>query len=559
MARTFDLYVPEDLADLGGPAPLMVLFHGFSGTAAEIAASTSLATMAPAGGVVLAVPQGVDSPPTWHYADDSFGDAVFVDAMLDELTRSECIDSDAVWLAGFSAGSAFTGVYGCAHADRIAGLVMVSGLAPPICPAADSPVIQVTHGVADPIVAFGGGSFGSGDQAIELDPVPVSGAGWAAMAGCAPQPATTTYGAASFSTVTEWSDCGRGPTVSLVAIDGLGHAWPGSAIAPPGQAVDGPVVDPGCVAIHTMTGVGGDPFEACFDLARPAPESPAGTDATVAPFEVATTYLTFVDTSRPTIATAESAERPERTIATRIVYPLGPGPFPLIVLSHGLTGRPEGLSQLATAWATAGYVVALPAFPLTNGSVPNAGANVGDVANQPDDVSFVIESMLVLDDDDSGPLSGRIDADRIGVAGHSLGAATTYGVAFNDCCRDDRINAVVILAGLTLVQPERNDFAVELPVLILHGDADRTLNIALDIAVYEQLAGPKWFVTLFGGTHSPPFDNVPSPFDGLVERVTTDFWNGYLSDDASALDALRVDAVVDGLSALETDTLTAGR
>lgn len=266
VARTFDLYRPGELGSTGRSAPLMVLFHGFAGNAADIATKTSLATMAPAAGVVLAVPQGVDSPPTWHYVGDTFGDTKFVDALLDELTGSECIDPQAVWLAGFSAGSAFAGVYGCSHAVRIEGLVMVSGLAPPICPGDDSPVIQITHGVADPVVLFGGGAQGSGDQSVKLDPVPVSAAGWAAAAGCAAEPAVTTFGDTFVNTVTQWSGCGRGPTVSLVAIDGLGHAWPGAADAPPGQAVDGPVVDPGCVALRGMTGAGDDPFGACFDL-----------------------------------------------------------------------------------------------------------------------------------------------------------------------------------------------------------------------------------------------------------------------------------------------------
>ena len=258
--RQFDLYVPAALSFMRRPLPLMVLFHGFAGTAAAIAADTRLATQAPNAGVILAVPQGVDSPASWH-VDGSFGDNDFIDALLRQLTSSSCVDPSNVWLTGFSAGSAFTGVYGCAHAAQFAGLVMVSGLPPAICPDKDSPIIQISHGIDDPLVPFKGGDQVVGSSSVHLDPVPTSAAAWAAKAGCAPTPVTAEIGTAS--EVTTWSGCTRGPTVSLVAVSGLGHAWP-SAVAPAGQAAKVPVVDPGCVALKTMTNLPGDLDTACL-------------------------------------------------------------------------------------------------------------------------------------------------------------------------------------------------------------------------------------------------------------------------------------------------------
>ncbi len=235
-----------------------------------------------------------------------------------------------------------------------------------------------------------------------------------------------------------------------------------------------------------------------------------------------------------------------------VIYPLAPGPFPLIVLSHGWTGRPERLSHIATAWAAAGYVVALPAFPLTNGDVPSALDNIGDVNNQPKDVSFVIDEMLALNGDDTSAVFGRIDPDRIGVAGHSLGAGTTYAVTYNSCCRDDRIKAVVIMAGFIIIAPETDDFSRSVPILVLHGDADPTLNIQLDRDTFPKLAGPKWFITLLGAEHSPPFEDAVSPWDSIVEKSTTDFWNGTLGGEAAQLTALQTDGVVPGMSTLQS-------
>jgi len=194
----------------------------------------------------------------------------------------------------------------------------------------------------------------------------------------------------------------------------------------------------------------------------------------------------------------------------------------------------------------------MPAFPLTNGDVTGASANVNDVVNQPGDVSFVIDSVLALSADDSSPLFGRVDADHIGVAGHSLGAATTYGVALNSCCLDQRIDAIVIMAGFVFIASAANDYSRPLPAMIVHGDADPVLNISLDQGVYDQLVGPKWFVTLLGGTHLTGIEDLATPYDSVVDSSTTDFWNAYLSNDPDATDTLRTDAIVAGLSTVQT-------
>ncbi|MEO8267653.1 MAG: dienelactone hydrolase family protein [Ilumatobacteraceae bacterium] len=283
----------------------------------------------------------------------------------------------------------------------------------------------------------------------------------------------------------------------------------------------------------------------------PADTGSPTTDLPTAPFETVTMSETFVDTSRPTVP-LEGPQLASRTIETTIVYPHGPGPFPLIVMSHGIGGTPKDYTVLSGIWARLGYVVALPAFPLTNHQAANAETNLFDGVNQPKDVSFVIDQVLGLNGDDKSPLFGRIDADRIGVAGHSFGAATTYALTFADCCRDQRIKAVVILAGLIFIDPDHNDFSRPLPILIVHGDADKTLNIALDAAVYPQLAGPKWFVTLLGADHGSPYENDQSKWTTIVRASTSDFWSGTLGNDPSSLQSLRIDAVVDGLSTLES-------
>jgi dienelactone hydrolase len=279
----------------------------------------------------------------------------------------------------------------------------------------------------------------------------------------------------------------------------------------------------------------------------------APTDATATPpFKVTTANETFVDRSRSTKANGEPAI-PERSLTTSVYVPDGGGPFPLIVFSHGLNGHPDKFTELLTVWAQAGYVVAAPAFPLTNDRVPNATGNVPDINNQPGDVSFVIDEMLRINRDPESRVYERIDPERIGIGGLSLGGATTYGAAFNDCCRDDRVKAVEVLAGALIVGGE-HELDGHVPLLIVHGDQDPALSYTLASEIYAKAAAPVWFVTLNGALHAPPFENDDTPHDALVERLTTDFWDATLGRDAKAFGRFEKDAVVDGLSTMQSRT-----
>lgn len=279
---------------------------------------------------------------------------------------------------------------------------------------------------------------------------------------------------------------------------------------------------------------------------------PAASEAKAdTPLEVDVVTETFVDTSRATAAGAQTPARPDRTIVTRIAHPTSGGPYPLVVLSHGATGHPDEYTDTVPLWAADGFVVASPAFPLTNREVPGALSNIGDVANQPGDVSFVIDEVLAANDDSASPLHGLVDPEAIGVVGHSLGGATTWAASFNTATRDERIDSTVIFAGLTLpMEGGEFEFDSGLPLLVLHGDKD-DVPIALDLASYEQAASPKWFVTLLGATHVPAFTDGESPHDELVTRTVLDFWHGTLDGDAEALDRVTDDATDPALSSVQ--------
>lgn len=280
-----------------------------------------------------------------------------------------------------------------------------------------------------------------------------------------------------------------------------------------------------------------------------APTAPVEADEP--PFEVAEVTETFVDPSRPTPAGSETPARPERSVVTRIVHPTGGGPHPLIVLSHGASGHPDEYAEQIPQWAADGFVVAAPAFPLTNGDVPGALTHVFDVVDQPGDVSLVIDEVLAASADADSPLHGLVDPDAIGVVGHSLGGATTWLVAFDSKRRDERIDSAVIFAGLTVPMDDSElELGSGLPLLVLHGDAD-DVPIAADRDPWDAAASPKWFVTLLGAEHRIAFTDEPSPHDELVTRTILDFWHGTLDGDEEALARVTTSATDPELSRVD--------
>jgi dienelactone hydrolase len=271
-------------------------------------------------------------------------------------------------------------------------------------------------------------------------------------------------------------------------------------------------------------------------LAAVAPRAGAGPTVSAQTLQV-----TLVDHSRPTDATTSTPAQNERVLATTITYPIGGnGPMPLVVLAHGDNGNPNKFTQLIGAWAAAGYVVAAPAFPLTNNTTPGGGSP-GDVANQPADMSFVIDEVLKMSRPKANtPLVGLVDKRHIGVAGLSLGGSTVYGLVYNTCCRDKRIDAAVLMSALR-VPFNGKDTWRHVPALLVHSDADPKWY-PISAQTYPLLATPKWFVTLHGSTHSAPFEDTSDPAHAVVPPITIAFWDRYLKGDQSAQTRL-VDAV----------------
>ena len=183
--------------------------------------------------------------------------------------------------------------------------------------------------------------------------------------------------------------------------------------------------------------------------------------------------LELVDTTRPTAATTGVPAATSRTLPTTVYLPPTTDPAPLIVLAHGASGAPEKFTDLATYWAEHGYVVVVPRFPLTNDQVPEPV--LGDFAEQGRDVRFVIDEVVAASARPTGQLAGRVDPERIGLFGLSLGSLTVWSEVFDDPS-DPPIDALIQSDGTTLAEPEQIA-TVTFPVLVAHSDVDPDLPV----------------------------------------------------------------------------------
>jgi dienelactone hydrolase len=276
------------------------------------------------------------------------------------------------------------------------------------------------------------------------------------------------------------------------------------------------------------------------------------TTTTVAPTNLIVSRITkaFVDRSRPTDDPEHIRSAATRTLVTDIYIPAGKGPYPLILHAHGAAGDARKFTVLAGAWARHGYVVVVPNFPLTRDQ-SGGPVVISDYVQQPADLHFILDQVLHLAATPNTQLTGKIDRQHVGLSGLSLGGATAYGFGFNTCCRDPRIEAVIIMSGIKL--PFGNHpYVFDGPILIFHGTADPTLPYASAGTVYASVAPPKYFVTLLGAGHAPQYEDTPDPHDGVVIATTLDFWNAYLKGQDAARARLLTDAKHPPLSSIQS-------
>ena len=210
-------------------------------------------------------------------------------------------------------------------------------------------------------------------------------------------------------------------------------------------------------------------------------------------------------------------------VKVTIDYPTRGGPHPVLVISPGYGGSNRSYVGLASYWAANDYVV----FRVNHGNLIQAArvtsaddvwnhSTPQDFRNRARDVAFVLDSLETLTQR-FPELEGKIDATKIGVAGHSygahtamlLGGARTFPGAVSYA--DPRIKAIVAMSpqGPSETRGFTNESWAELrvPALFLTGTNDQGAAESETPAWRAEAfrlspAGDKWLATIEGARHA---------------------------------------------------------
>jgi hypothetical protein len=266
----------------------------------------------------------------------------------------------------------------------------------------------------------------------------------------------------------------------------------------------------------------------------------------------------------------------DREVTLRVLYPDAEGPFPLVVFSSGMFCYPQMYDRITSHWVSHGYIVVLP----NHLDSPNMGKIKPEylarlMSSRIRDMSFVLDD---VDDIETGlDLNGRIDRDRMAVAGHSFGGMISMvksGLTLKEGeyiypgqTADDRFQAAVVMSGVgQMKQMSENAFDGLTGPLISSGGSLDVGNVGTgEIYPWEWRlsgytlapAGDKYFVAL---------DNADHYLGGLICRdnrggdadpegveinrsISTAFLDAYIKDKKDAKNYLQtadIGALTDG-------------
>ncbi len=241
MDRSYFLHIPSGVA-ADQPLPLMLVFHGYSGTGDSMAVITHFNDLADAYGFLVVYPNGTGpaGAASWnaggccgYAASNNVDEAAFVRGILSDLQAEARIDPKRIYAAGFSNGAFLAYRLGCEMSDVLAAVAPVAGvlLNNPCRPAQPVSILHI-HGLADTSVPFEGSSAPAASGAFES--VQQSIAAWVQLDGCPPAPEVEKKGLA---THTIYAPCQSGTAVELYTLEGIGHTWPPAAILPASQII----------------------------------------------------------------------------------------------------------------------------------------------------------------------------------------------------------------------------------------------------------------------------------------------------------------------------------
>lgn len=239
-SRLYRIHVPAGYS-ASTPVPLVLVFHGYGGSAAGEDAGSGFTPLAEREGFIAVYPQGLleNGGAFWASAgpvDEGIDETPFVTHVLDDVQRHYCVDSHRIFATGFSNGGGMTNFLACRLAGRIAAFAPASGnyyALPGGCHPSRPVPLMVFHGTADGTVPYDGiPAYESPDW--PLPSIPEYLHGWAQRDGCTAGPEV--FLSSGDVTGEEWTGCRGGSTVVHYRVNGGGHGLPATVGGQSAQA-----------------------------------------------------------------------------------------------------------------------------------------------------------------------------------------------------------------------------------------------------------------------------------------------------------------------------------
>jgi predicted dienelactone hydrolase len=184
------------------------------------------------------------------------------------------------------------------------------------------------------------------------------------------------------------------------------------------------------------------------------------------------------------------------------------GPFPLVVYSHGSGGLRWVSAFLTEALAARGFVVIAVDHTGNTAIDTFAGTSLPREEIErlrPVDIRAQIDEMEAASADPSSQFSGAVDADSVGLVGHSAGGTGVLLTASGrgDAPADSRVKAVLALAAFTDPVTDEELAKIDIPVMLISGTLDDVTPIRpqTERPWKELRATPRYRVDLEGGGH----------------------------------------------------------
>ncbi|MSW21026.1 MAG: hypothetical protein F2873_09005 [Actinobacteria bacterium] len=184
----------------------------------------------------------------------------------------------------------------------------------------------------------------------------------------------------------------------------------------------------------------------------------------------------------------------------------GKGPFPVVIYSHGFGGYRQVATFYLAHLASWGFVVA-SADHLERGIVAVASGRLENASKgiDLDDVSRTIALLRAEGAASTSPLEGIVNADRVGITGHSAGAQTALRAAGSN----GDIDAFVSISGGLSLMGEPSPPMPAKPALVVAGADDQVVIASKSAALFAALGSPKYHVEIENAGHNSFTDSCP--------------------------------------------------